>query len=41
MAHVTPEFADVEVKDQGGAITKLGQAWATRPAVLVFVRHFG
>jgi hypothetical protein len=41
MAQVTQEFADVDVKDQSGAASKLGATWAARPAVLVFVRHFG
>jgi hypothetical protein len=41
MDKITPEFAAVEVKDVDGNPRRLGEAWADRPAVLAFVRHFG
>ena len=41
MDHVTDEFAAVEVVDSDGRARRLGEAWAQRPAVLAFVRHFG
>jgi hypothetical protein len=34
-------LADVEVEDTDGGIHRLGEAWARRPVVLVWVRHFG
>jgi len=34
-------FADVQVQDTEGQPVRLGSLWAQRPAVLVFVRHFG
>ena len=38
---VEPALADVEVKDPEGNPVRLGTLWAGRPAVLVWVRHFG
>lgn len=35
------EFASIEVKDVDGAVHRIGEAWAGRTAVLLFVRHFG
>ena len=32
---------DIEVLDPTGNPIRLGGLWAERPAVLVFVRHFG
>jgi len=34
-------FADVQVQDVEGQPVRLGSLWEKRPAVLVFVRHFG
>jgi hypothetical protein len=34
-------LADLAVYDTDGAKYRLGEAWAERPAVLVFLRHFG
>lgn len=31
----------IEVLDEHGETHRLGSAWAERPAVLVFIRHFG
>ena len=36
-----PALADVEVKDVEHRSIRLGTLWADRPAVLVWVRHFG
>ena len=41
MAQITNEFAHLEMKDQSGAVHRLGALWAERPAVLLFLRHFG
>ncbi|HYZ88965.1 MAG TPA: hypothetical protein VE620_06705 [Myxococcales bacterium] len=34
-------LADTEVKDTENRAVRLGTLWADRPAVLVWVRHFG
>lgn len=34
-------LADIEVVDIEGRTHRLGEAWAARPAILVWVRHFG
>jgi hypothetical protein len=34
-------IADVVLQDAGGADVRLGDLWAERPAVLVFLRHYG
>jgi hypothetical protein len=39
--HVPAGLADVEVEDGAGQKHRLAEAWASRTAVLVFVRHFG
>jgi hypothetical protein len=39
--NVSATLGDVEVKDVEGAPVRLGQLWSDRPAVLVWVRHFG
>lgn len=31
----------IEVLDEDGSTHRLGAAWAERPALLVFIRHFG
>ena len=38
---VQPALADVEVKDTDGKPVRLGSLWADRPAVVIWVRHFG
>ena len=35
------QLAAVELVDSHGVAHRLAEAWAERPAVLVFVRHFG
>jgi hypothetical protein len=34
-------LADVVLEDSSGAEVRLGDLWAERPAVLVFLRHYG
>jgi hypothetical protein len=34
-------LAEVELEDSTGAHRRLGDFWAERPVVLVFLRHFG
>jgi len=34
-------LAQIDVLDEGGAAVRLGDFWAGRATVLVFVRHFG
>lgn len=41
MDQVPPQLADVEVHDRNGDPCRLGDLWSERPAVLVFLRHFG
>ena len=35
------DIADVVLQDSSGADVRLGSLWETRPAVLVFLRHYG
>jgi hypothetical protein len=35
------ELGDVVLADSSGADVRLGSLWETRPAVLVFLRHYG
>ena len=35
------DLADITVKDVEGADVRLGDLFRDRPAVLVFVRHYG
>jgi hypothetical protein len=35
------ELADVVVKDANGGDLRLGDLWRDKPAVVVFVRHYG
>jgi hypothetical protein len=37
----SPELAAAEVVDTDGAARPLGELWKTRPALLLWVRHFG
>jgi hypothetical protein len=34
-------IGEMTVLDELGELVRLGTLWSTRPAVLVFVRHFG
>jgi hypothetical protein len=34
-------LSDVSLEDSTGAHRRLGDYWAERPVVLVFLRHFG
>lgn len=35
------DLADVTVLDTEGETYRLGDAWSEKPAVVVFVRHYG
>ena len=35
------ELAAIEVQDAEGRPVRLGDLWAERPGVLVFLRHYG
>jgi hypothetical protein len=35
------ELAPLELVDWRGRPTRLGDAWSTNPAVVVFLRHYG
>lgn len=35
------ELGDVLVKDADGRDVRLGDVWRDKPAVVVFVRHYG
>lgn len=41
MTHIDPALADATVLDASGAPRPLGALWSERPAVVVFLRHFG
>jgi len=34
-------LADIRLPEAGGEPRRLGDLWAERPVVLVFLRHFG
>jgi hypothetical protein len=34
-------LADLQLPDSTGAPRRLGDFWADRPVILVFLRHFG
>jgi hypothetical protein len=34
-------LADIALPDSGGRQVRLGSLWATSPAVIVFLRHYG
>ncbi len=40
-APVPPSFATAQLVDPDGATRVLGDAWRDRPAVLLFLRHYG
>ena len=35
------QLAELELPDSTGAPRRLGDFWAERPVILVFLRHFG
>jgi hypothetical protein len=35
------ELADLELENHAGELRRLGDYWTDRPAVLVFLRHYG
>ncbi len=35
------ELAELELQDLDGRSVRLGDLWAERPGVLVFLRHYG
>ena len=39
--NIAKKLSDVTALDLDGQATRLGDLWRERPAVLVFVRHFG
>jgi len=39
--HIPPEAAAQRIADLDGRDFELRETWASRPAVLAFVRHFG
>ena len=41
MEKVPDALAEAEVLDAGGRPHKMAELWATKPAVVHFVRHFG
>jgi hypothetical protein len=41
MERISREFEEVEVRDGSGRTLHLREAWAERPCVVLFVRHFG
>ena len=41
MDRVSREFGEAEEKDTAGRTRRLGEAWADRTCVVVFVRQFG
>ncbi len=41
-SNTIPEgFAAIEVVDAEGRPRQLGEVWTDRPAILLFLRHFG
>jgi hypothetical protein len=36
-----PQLAEQKVRDLDGSVVRLGDEWAERPAVVVWLRHFG
>lgn len=37
----TAALGALEIRDADGAPVRVGAAWETGPAILVFLRHFG
>lgn len=38
---IDPQLAALELRDANDKPWKVGDLWAERPALLVFIRHFG
>lgn len=38
---VSSRLASISLPDYDGKIVELGSLWVTRPAVIVFLRHYG
>jgi hypothetical protein len=38
---LSTRLAPIELADDRGVAIRLGTFWASRPAVVVFIRHFG
>jgi prostamide/prostaglandin F2alpha synthase len=38
---IAAALAPITLPDASGAEVRLGSLWASRPAVLVFLRHYG
>lgn len=38
---ISAALADITLPDPDGELHQLGSLWATSPAVLVFLRHYG
>ncbi|HUP90116.1 MAG TPA: hypothetical protein VM100_12215 [Longimicrobiales bacterium] len=41
MDRIPEDVARIKISDLAGQEHALGATWATKPAVLAFVRHFG
>jgi hypothetical protein len=41
LEHVSPALADAIVTDEASRDVRVGDLFADKPAVLVFLRHFG
>jgi hypothetical protein len=41
LTHIPPAAAQATILDPDGIVHRLEECWATRPAVIVFIRHFG
>ncbi len=38
---ISSQLAEITLPDADGNPVRLGSLWATRPAVVVFLRHYG
>jgi hypothetical protein len=41
MKDLARSLAEIELLDADERPVKLGEAWSERPALIVFIRHFG
>jgi len=41
MTTLAQRLSDIEVLDEHGQGVRIASAWSERPAVVVFIRHFG
>jgi hypothetical protein len=41
MSDLAKQLAPIEILDDEGRPVSVGSAWRDRPALLVFIRHFG